>query len=110
MACGCRKQMGNFSSQKNTWSQQSSLNMANWDPYPELQNPKNLYGSNTVEKYCSSNCDIYKIEASPISLSASTPITERNVLMFKESYNTSLKGKSYLTIKDIWNNQKPYST
>lgn len=113
MSCGCRKQLGSFSSQKNTWSPQSSLRMANWDPYPELQNPKNLYGANTVEKYCSSsNCDIYRIESSPIT-NSSTPILERSVIVagrsFRESYETGAKCGSYMTVGNIWGEQKRYS-
>lgn len=106
MSCGCRKQMGSFSSQQNTWSPQTSLNMANWIPYPELQNPKNLY---IREKYCSSSgCDLYKVESDPTS----TPILERSVIVagrsFRESYESGAKCKSYTTINDTWGVQKPY--
>lgn len=113
MSCGSRKQMGSFSSQKNTWSPQTSLSMSNWEPYPELQNPKNLYGSNTVcEKYCSSSgCDLYRVESAPIT-NSSTPILERSVIVagrsFRESYERGAKCQSYMTVNDTWGVQKPY--
>lgn len=58
MSCGCGK--GTFSSQRNTWSRQSDLGSASWDPYPELQNPKNCYGSN--EPYCNCSRGLFKVE------------------------------------------------
>jgi hypothetical protein len=67
MSCGCGKlPKGTFSSQRDTWSTRSDLDMARWDPYPELQNPKNCYGTNLpAEPYCNcsmKDCGLFLIE------------------------------------------------
>lgn len=43
MSCGCNNPRGSFAPEQDTWTRQSSLSMQNWDPYPDLQDPKNCY-------------------------------------------------------------------
>ena len=50
MSCGCTKESkGNFSPLNATWTRQTSLDINNWQPYPELLNPKaeGCYGRTT---------------------------------------------------------------
>ena len=100
MSCGC----GTFSSQKDTWSCKSDLKAANWDPYPELQNPKNCYGIKTVtENYRAQ----YKIEQNKIDANYS-PLQKSVIFSttpIKEGYS---RPTSYNILNDTWGQQKPY--
>lgn len=116
MSCGCGKlPKGSFSSQKNSWSCKSDLNMANWDPYPELQNPKNCYGTN-VENYCNCSmrdCGLYKIEPNKIDsnyvpLQKSVVVGGTNVV--KEGYDLPCcRPTPYNNLNNTWSVQKPYN-
>lgn len=66
MSCyGCQIPLGNFAREDQTWTNQSSLNMSNFDPYPELQRSGNYQtatGSNSnrsIECYNPNNAIPY---------------------------------------------------
>lgn len=114
MSCGCGKlPKGEFSPQRDTWSCKSTLGMADWDPYPELQNPKNCYGTNVAENYSNGapkNCMIYKVEQNKID-SNYTPL-QRSVLVqgVKEGYNIPCCSPTpYNNLNQTWGAQKPYN-
>jgi len=113
MSCGT-KTRGNFSSQQNTYSCKSDLTMANWDPYPELQNPKNCYGAN-YEPYCPSDrCLSYKSTPNNLdSMSSYAPLQKSRVVNFtpvsKEKYCNGCDPNPYDTLGMTWNTQGPYS-
>jgi hypothetical protein len=100
---------GQFSGLKNTWSCKSDLTMNSWDPFPELQNPKNCYGTNT-ENY--ENCSLYKTEKNrvggdykPLQQSAITSGT-----LLREAYSPLCCGPTpYNNLKQTWEKQKPYT-
>lgn len=114
MSCSCGK--GNFSSQKNTWSCKSNLDMASWDPYPELQNKKNCYGTN-VENYCGCNGGNYNNQ--PNLINASYVPLQHSVLTsgskFKQSQENYVQDPHccgvtpYIGISKTWTMQKPYT-
>ena len=113
MSCGCAKPKGGFSSQKDSWSCKSNLDMSNWDPYPELQNPKNCYGTN-VENYCNcsnSSCGIFKVEQNNID-SNYAPL-QRSVIFAgagRENYSSPCcRPTPYDNLNQTWGPQKPYS-
>jgi len=111
MSCGCGKlPKGNFSSQKDTWSRRSNLGMGSWDPYPELQNPKN------VENYCNcsmKDCGIFKVEQNRID-SGYVPLQQSVVMsgmkITREGYaDPCCKPTAYNNLDQTWNSQKPYN-
>lgn len=117
MSCGCGKlPKGTFSSQKNTWSCKSDLTMSNWDPLPELQDPKNCYGTNVVtENYCNcsmKDCGLFKVEQN--KLDANYVPLQRSAIFsaapIKESYtNLCCTPTPYNNLDKTWAAQKPYS-
>lgn len=112
MSCGCGKlPKGTFSPQKDAWSCKSDLRMADWDPYPELQNPKNCYGTNVTENYC--GCALYKIE--PDKIDANYSPLQQSVIVggtraVKEGYDMPCcRTTPYNNLKNTWSEQKPYN-
>ena len=105
---------GTFSPQRDVRSCKSNLDMGNWDPYPELQNPKNCYGNN-VENYsngASKDCMIYKVEPNKID----TPYAplQRSVIFnatpVRENYATPCcRPTPYNNLNQTWEEQKPYN-
>jgi hypothetical protein len=112
MSCGT-KSSGNFSSQKNTYSCKSDSTMSNWDPYPELQNPKNCYGSN-YEPYCMSDAcrgSAYKTSTNNLdSMASYAPLQKSRVVSFEEKYCRDCDPTPYDTLQNTWAVQgKPQS-
>ena len=114
MSCGCRK--GVFAPEKDTWSCKSSLEPANWDPYPELQNPKNCYGANTsakVEGYDLDNCAQYQLTPAPIANNGSSHILQRAVITnarsVREAYGYPKPRQTYSSVAASWSPQTPYT-
>jgi hypothetical protein len=120
MSCGCGKlPEGTFSSQKDTWTRKSDLRMSSWDPYPELENPKNCYGTNVSENYCNTNCGLYKVEQNKIdtnyiplqrSVIVGGTVLKNNV----ETYNQNntvpwTRPTAYNNLKSTWGVQQPYT-
>lgn len=111
MSCGCGKlPKGTFSTQKDSWSCKSDLTMNNWDPYPELQNPKNCYGTN-IENY--SSCSNYKIEQNRIG-GDYKPLQQSVITSgsrMRENYiNTKCCNPTpYNDLSVTWATQKPYT-
>ena len=116
MSCGCGIR-NTFSPQKDAWSCKSSLSMSNWDPYPELQNPKNCYGANVVtENYCGCGMkggDPYRVQQNNID-SNYVPLQQSVVFSstsVREGYdNLCCKPTPYDNLNKTWGSQKPYTT
>lgn len=114
MSCGCGKlPKGTFSSQKNTWSCKSNLDMSNWDPYPELQDPRNCYGTNVTENYCNcsmKDCGLYKVEPNRIDAHYSPLQRAVPVALSKENYSSLCCSPTpYNNLNKTWGAQKPYT-
>jgi hypothetical protein len=101
MSCGT-KSSGKFSSQKNTYSYKSDLTMSNWDPYPELQNPKNI----NYEPYCMSDAcrgSAYKTSTNNLdSMASYAPLQKSRVVSFEEKYCRDCDPTPYDTLQNTW--------
>ena len=89
---------GTYSSEKDTWSQQSNLTMGNYDPYPELQ-PKNAWW---MEHYQDKSAcsDGY----SSGGVQQGMPLTQSN-MMLREGYNGCYKSQKYSDVNRTWGQQ-----
>lgn len=100
MSCGCNTPKGDFAPEKDTWTRVSSLNMQNWDPYPELQDPKRCY-----ENY-------YARSGTQASWNPSMPNLTRSVVISSERFVQDMRccgPTPYNNLNQTWAPQKNYS-
>lgn len=123
MSCGVNIG-GTFSPLDDAWSKASSLNMGNYEPYPELLPQNGCYGR--LETYCGSGCsnnacgsyntDVAAIQQRPgPSLTRSVSIAP--VRQMRENFGSSqccqfskAPGAKYQALGSSWSVQQMYST
>lgn len=109
MSCG-NLPSGTFSPLRDTWSKKSDLHIGKWNPYPELQNPANCYGTNSIENYYNDmNNETYRLEQVSVPGSHTPGITNSIRI---ENYEQGLNccwTSPYTYLNKTWTAQKPFT-
>jgi hypothetical protein len=102
-SCGCNFLMHI----KNNQPQPAGLNKSNYYPYPELENPKNPYGSN-VEKYnCNTNNSLDYLQ---IDNKLNANYSALKKIVQRENYScASCPTMPYSSLNKTWQVQQDYN-